>query len=98
MAAEVRVVVVGIMRTLRVELSVVVVHGILFIHRPEKPQDEHDHPQHHATEGESLQAVVGGGHKGRGPSGHYEEDSDKDCSVVQGRHPPPGLEVFLALL
>lgn len=91
MAAEVRVVVVWIMRALRVELAVVVVYGIFAVHCPEETQDEHDHPQHHAAQGESLQAALGRGHEGRGPPGHYEEGSDEDCSVVQGRHPPPGL-------
>lgn len=91
MAAEVGVVVVWIMWTLWVELPVVVVCGTFAVHSPEQPQDEHDHPQHHAAEGESLQATLGRGQEGCGAPGHNEEGSDEDCSMVQGRHPHPGL-------
>lgn len=76
MAAEVWIFGVWVMRTVWVELPVVVVCATFAVHRPEEPQDEHDHPQHHAAEGESLQAALGRGHEGRGPPGQYEEGSD----------------------
>lgn len=88
MAAQVGVVVVRVVWTLGVELLVVVVCGAFTVHGPEEPQDEHDHPQHHAAEGERLQAALGRGQEGCGAAGHDEEGSDEDCSVVQGRHPP----------
>lgn len=72
------------------ELLVVVVCSTFTVHSPEQPQDEHDHPQHHAAEGESLQAALVRGQEGCGAPGHNEEGSDEDCSVVQGRHPSPG--------
>lgn len=86
MAAEVGVIVVGIVGALWVKLAVIVVHGALAVHSPEEPQDEHDDPQHHAAEGERLQATLVRGQEGGGAPGHDEEGSDEDCSVVQGGH------------
>lgn len=91
MAAEVGIVVVRVMWTLLIELPVVVVYGTFAVHSPEEPQDEHDNPQHHTTEGKSLQAALVGDQEGCCTPGHNEEGSDEDSSVVQGRHPPPGL-------
>lgn len=88
-AAEVGVVV-WIMWALWVELPVVVVYCTFAVHSPEEPQYEHDHPQHHTAEGESLQAALVRGQEGCRPPGHNEEGSDKDSSMVQGRHCPPG--------
>lgn len=90
MVAEVSVIIVGIVWAAWVELLVVVVPGTFAVHGPEQPQDEQDHPQHHAAEGESLQAALVRGQEGCGAPGHDEEGSHEDCSVVQGRHPPPG--------
>lgn len=99
MAAQVGVVVVRVVRALRVELLVVVVGGALAVHGPEEPQDEHDHAEHHAAEGERLQAALRRGQEGCGAAGHDEEGAHEDGSVVQGRHascrPAPGT---LALL
>lgn len=98
MAAEVGVVIVWIMWTFRVEILLVVVRSTFAVHSPEQTQDEHDHPQNHTAEGERLQAALGRVQEGCGASGHDEEGSDEDCSVVQGRHPRPGLELFLRFL
>lgn len=94
MAVEVGIVVVWIMWAIRVELPVVVVHCAFAVHSPEESKDECDHPQHHTAEGERLQAALGRGQEGCGASGHNEEGSNEDGSVVQGRHPVPGLELL----
>lgn len=86
MAAQAGVVVVRVVWTLWVKLLGAVVQRTFTVHGPEEPQDEHDHPQHHAAEGERLQAALGRGQEGCGAAGHDEEGSDEDRSVVQGRH------------
>lgn len=92
MAGVVGVVVVRVMGTVRVEIPLVVGRYAFAVHGPEESQDEHDHPQHHAAQRESLQAALVGGQEGCGAPGHNEEGSDEDCSVVQGRHLPTGLQ------
>lgn len=82
MAAQVGVIVVGVVWTVLVILLVVVVSSTFTVHGPEEPQDEHEHPQHHAAEGECLQAALVRSQEGCGASGHDEEGSDEDGSVV----------------
>ena len=85
-APKVGVVVVGIVRTLSVVFSVAVVDRGLGVHGPKEPQDEHDGPEHHAAEGEGLQAALGRGEEGGRAPGHYEEDPHEDGPVMQRRH------------
>lgn len=82
MAAQVGVIVVWVVWTVWVKFLVVVVSSTFTVHGPEEPQDEHEHPQHHAAEGERLQAALVRSQEGCGAPGHDEEGSDEDGSVV----------------
>lgn len=86
MAAEVGRVVVGIVRTVRVKLLMVVVRGAFAVHGPEESKDERHDPQHHTAEGEGLEPALVRGQEGSGAPGHDEESSDEDRSVVQRGH------------
>lgn len=88
MAAVAGVFIVRVVRAVGVKLLLVVVGGALAVHGPEEPQDEHDHPQHHAAQGEGLQAALRRGQEGGGAARHDEEGADENGTVVQGRHPP----------
>lgn len=82
------VVVVGVVGALPGELPVAVVgrRRRLAVHGPEEPQDEHDGAEHHAAQGEGLQAALGRGEEGRGAPRHDEEDPYEDGPVVERRH------------
>lgn len=82
MAAQVGVIVVGVVWTVWVKLLLVVVSSAFTVHGPEEPQDEHEHPQHHAAEGERLQAALVRSQEGCGAPGSDEEGSDEDGSMV----------------
>lgn len=82
MAAHAGVVVVRVVGTLGVKLLLVVAGSTFAVHGPEEPQDEHEDPQHHAAEGERLQAALVRGQEGCGAPRDDEEGSDEDGSVV----------------
>lgn len=82
MAAQVGVIVVRVVGAIGLKLLLVVVSSTFTVHGPEEPQDEHEHPQHHAAEGERLQAALVRSQEGCGAPGHDEEGSDEDGSVV----------------